>query len=142
LAGRWPAPRDYFSPVRAITAACAVNLLGTACHRGARDAADLVPAQLVSGQSIIPYPADLYAQRVEGEVMLYLVVDSTGVVIRDSTRVVTSSGRAAFDSAALEAAPTLRFNPARRASVPVSAPIQLPIRFTLPDSVKPASVRP
>jgi len=117
-------------------------MLGTACHRGARAAAALVPAQLVSGQSAIPYPAELYAQRIEGEVMLYLVVDSSGVVVRDSTRIVTSSGRAAFDAAALQAAATLRFSPARRAGLPVPAPLQLPIRFTLPDSVKRKSPTP
>lgn len=96
---------------------------------------DIVPAVL-STQPAIPYPPELYANRIEGEVMLYLVVDSTGAALRDSTRVVRSSGQAAFDAAALEAAPGLHFTAARRGTVPVTAPIRVPIRFTLPDSIK------
>ena len=68
--------------------------------------------------------------------LLYLVVDSTGATLRDSTRVARSSGQAAFDAAALEAAAGLHFKPATRAGVPLTAPIQVPIRFTLPDSIK------
>jgi TonB family protein len=98
-------------------------------------ASDLVPATL-STQPAIPYPPELYAKRIEGDVLLYLVVDSTGSALRDSTRVAKSSGQAAFDAAALDAAPALHFSPAHRGPVPVTAPIQIPIRFTLPDSIK------
>lgn len=115
---------------------CTVLSLGAACHRGANHDVDLVPATLVSGQASIPYPPDLYARRLEGEVMLYLVVDSIGLVVRDSTRIVKSSGQAAFDAAALESAPGLHFTPAYRGTVSVTAAIQIPIRFTLPDSIK------
>jgi TonB family protein len=55
-------------------------------------------------------------------------------VIRDSTRIERSSGQSPFDAAALQAAPTLRFTPARRGDTAVVAPIQVPIRFTMPDS--------
>ena len=96
---------------------------------------DLVPATL-SAEPAIPFPPELFARHIEGEVILYLVVDSLGVTMRDSTRVAKSSGQAAFDAAALEAAAALRFRPATRGGNPVSAPIQLPIRFTLPDSIK------
>jgi TonB family protein len=96
---------------------------------------DLVPAML-STQPAIPYPPELYARRIEGEVILYLVVDSAGAALRDSTRVAKSSGQAAFDAAALEAAPALHFVPARRGTAPVTAPILVPMRFTLPDSTK------
>jgi TonB family protein len=106
------------------------------CARQATPANEVAPATLVSGQASIPYPPDLYSRRLEGEVMLYLVVDSTGLVVRDSTRIAKSSGQAAFDAAALEAAPGLHFAPAHRGAVAVMAPIQVPIRFTLPDSVK------
>jgi TonB family protein len=123
-------------PVRPSALLCAVLTLGAACHRGANHDVDLSPATLVSGQASIPYPPDLYSRRLEGEVMLYLVVDSTGLVVRDSTRISKSSGQAAFDAAALEAAPGLHFTPAHRGVVAVMAPIQVPIRFTLPDSVK------
>ena len=105
------------------------------CARRASPATDVVPATL-SAQPAIPYPPELYARGIEGEVVLYLVVDSTGEALRDSTRVVTSSGQAAFDAAALDAAPGLHFTAARRGAVPVTAPIRVPIRFALPDSIK------
>ena len=91
---------------------------------------------ILSVQPAIPYPPDLFARHIEGEVLLYLVIDATGRPVSDSTRVAKSSGQTAFDAAALEAAATLHFTPASRGGVPVSAPIQIPIRFTLPDSIK------
>ena len=106
-----------------------------ACGSQPAPAPDLVPATL-SSEPDIPFPPELFAKRIEGEVMLYLVVDSTGAPRRDSTRVAKSSGRAGFDAAALEAAGGLHFTPATRAGVPVTAPIQVPVRFTLPDSIK------
>jgi TonB family protein len=116
--------------------AVAVSLLCCAgCARRGSQASDIVPATLAA-QPAISYPPELYASRIEGEVMLYLVVDSSGAPLRDSTRVARSSGHAAFDAAALEAASTLRFTPAHRGAVAVTAAIQIPIRFTLPDSLK------
>ena len=72
-------------------------LLLAACAREAPVAGEFTPAVPIAGQEPIPYPAELFSQGVEGEVMLYLVVDSTGSVIRDSTRVEKSSGQSAFD---------------------------------------------
>lgn len=95
----------------------------------------ITPAVPVAGQPDIPYPPELFNRRIQGEVMLYLVVDTTGAVVRDSTRIAVSSGEAAFDAAALQAAQSLRFTPARQGAAPVVAPIQVPIRFTLPDSL-------
>ena len=71
-----------------------------------------------------------------------MVVDSDGSVVRDSTRIAGSSGQTAFDSAALVAAATLRFAPARQGRAAVSAAIQVPIRFTLPDSLRRARGTP
>lgn len=105
------------------------------CGNSPAPAPELVPATL-SSEPAIPFPPELFAKRIEGEVMLYLVVDSTGAPMRDSTRVAKSSGQAGFDAAALEAAAGLHFTPATRAGVPVTAAIQIPIRFTLPDSIK------
>ena len=96
---------------------------------------DFVPAALAT-QPEIPYPPELFARRIEGEVMLYLVIDSTGSALRDSTRIARSSGQAAFDAAALDAAGALRFTPAHRGAVPITAPILVPMKFTLPDSIK------
>jgi TonB family protein len=118
------------APILTVTLACSLG-----CAKPSSPANDLVPATL-SAQPAIPYPPELYAKRVEGEVLLYLVVDSAGAALRDSTRVVKSSGQAAFDAAALDAVPGLHFVAARRGTASVTAPIQIPIRFALPDSIK------
>lgn len=110
--------------------------LALACADAAPVAGELTPPVPVPGQEPIPYPPELYTARIEGEVMLYLVIDSTGAVVRDSTRIERSSGHQAFDAAALTAAATLRFTPATRGDTAVTAPIQVPIQFTLPDSLK------
>lgn len=110
-------------------------ILGTGCGRKPPAEEPIAPAVLVPGQPEIPYPVELFNRRIQGEVMLYLVVDSSGAVIRDSTRIASTSGEAAFDAAALQAAQSLRFTPAHQGPTPVMAPIQVPIRFTLPDSL-------
>ncbi len=114
----------------------------SACHRSAKPTADVVPPTLISGQSSIPYPPDLFARHIEGEVLLYLFIDSSGTVVRDSVRVARSSGQASFDAAALEAATRLHFSPARRGPAAFGAPIQIPIRFTRPDSIQNARAHP
>lgn len=117
-------------------ALAAALLLGSGACGGEPPAAALRAARPVAGGPEIPYPPELFAKRVEGEVLLYLVVDSSGSVIRDSTRIATSSGHPEFDAAAMEAAPGLKFHPATRNDTAVAAPIQVPIRFRLPDSLK------
>jgi protein TonB len=99
-------------------------------------AGEFTAAVPMADQTPIPYPPALFAERIEGEVMLYLVVDSSGAVVRDSVRIESSSGHQDFDAAAIVAAPALRFTPARRGDTAVAAAIQVPIRFILPDSVK------
>ncbi|HEX3926926.1 MAG TPA: TonB family protein [Gemmatimonadales bacterium] len=116
----------------------ALSAVVAACHSGP-GRPPLTPASLLGGQPAIAYPPDLFAKHVEGEVMLYLVVDSSGAPVRDSIRVAKSSGQSAFDAAALQAAAELHFMPAHRGSVPVTSAIQVPIRFQLPDSTGTAS---
>jgi TonB family protein len=115
---------------------CSVLVAVAACHRDRPADADIAPATRIDGKLEIPYPPELFAKRIQGEALLYLYVDSTGAVVNDSSRIAKTSGQAAFDAAALEAAPHLRFTPAHRGTVPVAAPIQVPIKFTLPDSLK------
>lgn len=110
-------------------------LLAAGCGKKPPTEEPITPAVPIAGQPEIPYPADLFNRRIQGEVMLYLVVDTAGSVLRDSTRIATSSGQSAFDAAALTAAQSLRFTPAQQGGKPVTAPIQVPIRFTLPDSL-------
>lgn len=78
------------------------------------------------------YPAALYAQRVQGNVTLRLVIDSGGRVTAESTRVAESSGYPALDSAALRGAAALSFAPALREGHPVGARIRFPVYFRHP----------
>ena len=58
--------------------------------------------------------------------------------IREVGGEASQAGQSAFDAAALQAAPTLKFTPARRGDTAVVAPIQVPIHFSIPDSLQSA----
>jgi TonB family protein len=83
----------------------------------------------INGESPFQYPADLYDQGIEGEVRLRLYVDSAGTVHAESTRVASSSGTAALDTAAVAGASQLRFAPAHRDGVPVGMTFHQPVIF-------------
>jgi protein TonB len=80
----------------------------------------------------VEYPPALYAQGVAGRVVLRLFVDTAGSIVPDSTRIEEPSGVPALDSAALVAAPRLRFAPALRDGKPVPAPFLQPFDFRPP----------
>jgi protein TonB len=82
-----------------------------------------------NSESPFQYPADLYDQGVEGEVRLRLYVDSLGHVLPDSTRVASSSGAPALDSAAVRGAPLLTFAPAHKDGRPVAMAFYQPVVF-------------
>ena len=82
----------------------------------------------------IAYPAPLFEQRIEGEVVLRLFTDSMGRLIPESTRVAESSNYPALDSAALAGSARLRFAPARRRGVPVATTFLQPVEFHYPGS--------
>ncbi len=77
----------------------------------------------------IAYPPALFDQKVEGDVTLRLFVDSTGKLVRESTRVAEPSGYPALDSAALAGATSLRFAPAKRHGVAVATAFLQPVEF-------------
>jgi TonB family protein len=77
----------------------------------------------------IAYPPALFEQKVEGDVVLRLFVDSTGKLIPESTRVAEPSGYAALDSAAMAGATALRFAPAKRHGVAVATAFLQPVEF-------------
>ena len=93
---------------------------------------DQEPPVALNADSPIQYPPRLYEQKVEGDVVLRLFVDSTGRLAPESSRVAESSGYAALDSAALGGAKKLRFAPARRHGLPVAAAFLQPIEFRHP----------
>ena len=83
----------------------------------------------INGESPFQYPPDLYDQGIEGEVRLRLWVDSTGRIAPESTRVASSSGTPALDSAALAGASQLQFAPAHRNGRPIAAAFYQPVIF-------------
>ncbi len=80
----------------------------------------------------IAYPVALYEQRIDGDVVLRLFVDSTGRLVPESTRVAESSNYPALDSAALAGSSRLRFAPAKRRGVPVATTFLQPVEFRHP----------
>jgi len=86
----------------------------------------------LNADSPIQYPPRLYDQRVEGDVLLRLWVDSTGRLAPESSRVAESSGYSVLDSAALTGARQLRFAPGRRHGLPVATAFLQPIEFRHP----------
>lgn len=102
-------------------------------HRPATPATPVEEAPVaINPVSPVRYPQALLDQGIEGQVLLRLFVDSAGNVIPDSTRVAESSGYPALDSAALVAAPELRFSPALHQGRPVAAPFIQPVQFRSP----------
>jgi TonB family protein len=90
------------------------------------------PPVAINPVSPVRYPQALLDQGIEGQVLLRLFVDSAGNVIPDSTRIAESSGYPALDSAAVMAAPELRFSPALHQGRPVAAPFIQPVQFRHP----------
>ncbi len=87
------------------------------------------PPRQLSG-SPFHYPEELWDAGVEGETLVRLFVTAEGAV--DSARVETTSGYAAFDSAAIVGAYDLRFEPALRENEPAAVWVLLPVEFDLP----------
>lgn len=79
------------------------------------------------------YPLAEYTRKIEGNVMLRLHVDTSGMVVPDSTRVSESSGIKAFDKAAVSGASRLRFRPARVRGLPIAVSMLFPVHFRHPD---------
>ncbi len=80
----------------------------------------------------VEYPAALFEEGIEGKVLLRLHTDEEGNVDRDSISIAESSGYPALDSAALIAAPQLRFAPALHNGAPVAATFLQPVHFRHP----------
>ena len=119
-----------------------VGLAATACGKpapppdqaGAQAPAppDQEPPVPLNPDSPIQYPPRLYDQRVEGDVVLRLFVDSAGRLVAESSKVAESSGYSALDSAALAGARQLQFAPARRHGLAVATAFLQPIEFRRP----------
>lgn len=95
------------------------------------------PPVATNAESPVRYPPALFAEAIEGTVMLRLFVNDEGTVVPESTRVAESSGNAAFDSAAVEGVARMVFAPARRDGTPVPTTFLQPIYFRHPEGASP-----
>ncbi|HEU5154641.1 MAG TPA: energy transducer TonB [Gemmatimonadales bacterium] len=92
------------------------------------------PPVMVSPESPVEYPPALFAQRIEGKVILRMFVDTAGTVVPESTKIAESSGYPLLDSAAMRASPHFRFAPALRNGEPVATLFLQPVHFRHPES--------
>jgi TonB family protein len=126
-----------------LTILCAMLGIGAACASEEAASDELTLPVLLTTDLPFAYPPDLYEQRIEGEVGLHLYVDSLGLVVPESTRVVEPSAHAAFDSSAVAGAIFLSFRPAERSGSRVGHTVVLPVQFRVPrDSTAADTSRP
>lgn len=97
------------------------------------DRPDSLPTMLNESPPFL-YPADLYADKVQGNVTLRIFVDSAGTMVPESTSVATSSGYPGLDSAAVKGSERLRFAPAKKGPRAVATPVLLPVYFRHPEA--------
>ena len=76
------------------------------------------------------YPSAARAQRVEGVVVLSVLVRPDGRV--EDARVTSSSGATVLDDAALTAVRTWLFEPATQGGRAVESIVEVPVKFALP----------
>ncbi len=103
-------------------------LLALAVAGCARERPPETPPRQITA-SPFQYPEELWDEGVEGETMLRIFVTNQGAV--DTVRVEKTSGYEAFDSAAVQGAQVLRFEPARRGEEPVGTWVLLPVQFDM-----------
>ena len=116
--------------------------LGVAAFAAPTAAADVIllpPIEIRAPQPLVPaayrhtplpaYPAAAREQRLEGLVVLSVLVGTSGGVVDVS--VATSSGSSLLDAAAVGAARKWTFVPARRGSRAVESVVEVPVKFAL-----------
>ncbi len=79
-----------------------------------------------------PYPAQALEAGAGGDILLRIRISDTGRV--DSVAIVTSSGHAVLDSAAVEGARLLQYRPARHGGAPTAIWARLPVSYPVPSS--------
>src|SRR3954466_4605926 len=101
-------------------AALIVVVLSLACGRSKDSASfqtvgrqpDVAP-EMLNKELPFRYPPALFAQKVQGNVMLRIYIDRSGQIVSDSTHVAETSGFSALDSAAVKGSRDLKFAPAK-----------------------------
>lgn len=97
-----------------------------------REGGLVMPVLEPRSSSAFPYPADALEEGAGGETLLRIRISAAGRV--DSVAVVTSSGHAVLDSAAVEGARLLLYRPARHRGAPTAIWARLEIRYPMPAS--------
>src|SRR3954467_10858347 len=92
---------------------------------------DVAP-EMLNKELPFRYPPALFAQKVQGNVMLRIYIDRSGQIVSDSTHVAETSGFSALDSAAVKGSRDLKFAPAKTEGQPVPVSILLPVFFRYP----------
>jgi len=127
-----PPARAAATPPRPQTASVPIVAADVAPGAGPDSGATPPRYGFGSAANRIPrYPEDARERGWEGVVVLNVSVGADGRA--DSVRVSRGSGHAVLDHAAADAVRRWRFEPARRAGMPVAAAVDVPIRFRLED---------
>ena len=103
----------------------ALTVLAAACGS---DAPLVLPVAVQQQERPFVYPERMWDEGVEGQAVVMVHVTTEGAV--DSVYVRNTSGHEALDSAAVQGARTLRFQPGRRGEDPVDVWVRLPVRFS------------
>jgi protein TonB len=90
--------------------------------------------QMLNTELPFRIPKALYDRKVQGNVTLRIFIDTTGLVVPDSTSVEQSSGHPSLDSAAVKGSEELRFKPATLHGRPVGLSLRLPVYFRHPEA--------
>jgi len=108
-----------------ITSAALLLVLVLAACGGESELEQPVP---LYGEEPIEYPLELWDRGVEGAILLRLRVTEMGEV--DSVEVAESSGHAGLDSAAVNGARRMQFQPGRKDGKRVRMWATLPVEFS------------
>ncbi len=79
-------------------------------------------------ESPVEYPLELWEQNIEGSALVRVLVNEEGGV--DSAMVMESSGHSELDSAAVQGALSMEFDPATRQGEPLRVWARVPVQFS------------
>ncbi len=123
-------PRAEKPPAREISResrSAAVPVVSIPRQESVGTSADTLPEMLDNRPPSYPHRA--YVERLEGTVILQILVTAEGKV--GSLEISTSSGHPILDAEAMQAIRSWRFAPARRFGRPIPYTVRLPVRFML-----------
>ena len=83
----------------------------------------------ISRRGMLEYPDSARRRNIQGEVVVRLVVDTSG--LPQQCTIHSSSPKGVFDNAALTAARKTRFIPGKMKGQPVNTVVQIPYKFSL-----------